>query len=106
MRQMRRTDEECGVEGDGEGDVGEGEIGGEAEEGGGGGGSDPGAAGRAVAEARREREEIGGGGSDGRGKGDEACETDLPLVSHCVGRHHRQSSRHFLNFPFCSFLFS
>lgn len=91
-----RTYKEFSVEGDGECDVGEGEIRREAEEGD-GRGRDPCAAGKAVTEARRERDEIGGGGSrsDRKRKGDEACEGDLPLISHCVGRHHCQCSRHF-----------
>ena len=53
IERNRGTDEESGVEGDGEEEVGEGE----AEEGDGGGG-DPVAAGREVAEARREGKEI------------------------------------------------
>jgi len=67
---------------------------GEAEEGDGGGG-DPAAAGREVAEARRERNEIGRGRE--RGIGDEASEAYLPLVSHLLHRllNHCHGARHF-----------
>lgn len=74
IERNRGTDEESGVEGDGEEEVGEGE----AEEGDGGGG-DPVAAGREVAEARREGKEIRRGRESGIG--DEASEADLPLLS-------------------------
>lgn len=89
------TDEEIGVEGDGEEEVGEvrGEARGEAEEGDGGGG-DPAAARREGAEARRERKEIGRGRE--RGIGDEASEAYLPLVSHLHRLlHHCHRARHF-----------
>lgn len=67
---------------------------GEAEEGDGGGG-DPGAAGREVAEARRERNEIGRGREGGIG--DEASKAYLPLVSHLLHRllNHCHGARHF-----------
>ena len=98
------TDEEVGVEGDGEDDVGEGEVGQEAEEGDWRGG-DPVAAGRAAAEARREREETGGGWrSGGGGIGDEAREADLPLVCggcwvlNGIAGYHGQRARHFFYF--------